>query len=99
MKHIIVKEKSTFERFKPLRDRVKGIKVYRSEQPPMCNGSKRGIWEGKDYRHPPVRMRHSGYAQSGTGVWITRWVCGVCGVKTTTGRTGTVLTSKPPRRH
>lgn len=83
VKHLIVKPKSTFERFKPRPLRAKGVKVFASHKVHMCDGTKRG----PKYKHVPTAMRRSGYAQSGHAL-IQRWECGLCGLKTTAGRTG-----------
>lgn len=83
MKHMIVKQKSTLERF-----RKKNVKVYGKFHVHMCDGSKRGTYQGKNYRHPPVAMHLSGTAPSGILSRIIRYECPVCGLKTTWGRTG-----------
>lgn len=86
MKHLVVKPKSSFERFKPAYERIKGLKVFKSHKIHYCDGSTRGKYKGKDYRHPRVPMHHSGFAQSGKMVRISRFECKICGAKRTFGR-------------
>jgi hypothetical protein len=82
MKHIVVKPKSTFERFRPKANNVLG-KPHQH----FCDGSARGKYKGKDYRHPSTLMHLSGTAQSGSHR-IIRYECPACGVKRTYGVSG-----------
>ena len=82
MKHLIVPQKSTFQRFA----KQAHVKVLGTYHKHYCDGSKRGTFQGKNYRHPPLLMHRSGTAPSGDHR-ILRYEC-PCGFKTTFGKSG-----------
>lgn len=81
MKHLVVKPKTTFERFKPRVGRIKGVTVYPSHKTHICTGQKRGV------KHIPTVMHRSGFAQSGHNL-LQRFECRTCGYKGTFSRSG-----------
>ena len=80
MKHIVVKPKTTFQRFA----KRTNVKIFGTPHVHMCDGTKRGA----KFKHTPVKLHLSGTALSGVGARIIRYECPLCGMKTTYGRNG-----------
>jgi hypothetical protein len=79
MKHLIVKPKTTFQRFA----KRTNIPVLGKPHVHMCDGTIRG----PKFRHPPIAMHLSGTAVSGHHRLI-RYACEKCGTKRTFGISG-----------
>jgi hypothetical protein len=79
VKHLVVKPKTTFQRFAKRTD----LKVFGKRRVHMCDGSLRGA----AFRHVPTPMHLSGTAVSGNHRLI-RYACEICGIKRTFGQSG-----------